>query len=91
MQVRADGARPSDATGICSLSGRHVHLECIAVDFLIVALSSLTIGQANYKYLEPYDNGNVPAHRTLKCIVRFGGQGRFGRKQGEGFWVLGNF
>lgn len=93
-QVRADGAGPSDATGICSLSRRHVHLECMTIDFLIIGtVLSNNRWIANYKYLEPYDNGNVPAtgHWSVLCILWGGADFVENRRGFLGSWQLLEF
>ena len=45
MPVGADGARPSDAMGVCNLSVRHVHLGYMTIDFSLIVGTVLTIDE----------------------------------------------
>lgn len=58
---------------------RHVHLEYTTIDFSLIAGTDPSENRWTAlilccKCLEPYDNGNVPANRVVKCVVCSWGQ-----------------
>ena len=69
---------------------RHVHLEYTTIDFSLIAGTDPSENRWTAlilccKCLEPYNNGNVPANRVVKCVVcSWGADFAESRKRGSG-------